>query len=296
MKMQFVNRLVVVVICVFCACSCAVSKYASNSDYPTPKTTYSPEGTLREVFYTSSEPSMTSRRAYVYLPKGYETSSKSYPVLYLLHGARGNELVWIDKANILRDIDSLTACGAMLPSIVVFPNMNQYKSAADYGNARLKGALESFYEIDGVVESRFLSDVVTQTDKMFRTVPEKNSRAVAGLSIGAMQAIHLSANFPDTFGYVGMFSPMVHSVFVKHTSDNSFYKGLRKKQRLQFAESPELYIMMIGHRDFFYPTVKRYSRSLDKRGYDHEVKYVSGGHEWTNWRAFCDEFLTRLWK
>ena len=293
--MRWSSKLPAILIAAFCLCSCAASKYAVNAEYPSLKSRYVPEGTLREIFYPSSEPGMSQRRAYVYLPDGYDASDVRYPVLYLLHGARGNEIVWIDKAEILKDIDSLTMCGAMKPTIVVFPNMNQYNSNSDYGKSRLKSALESFYEVDGTVETVFVHDVVNATDSLFRTVPAKGSRAVAGLSIGAMQSIYLSANFPDTFGYVGMFSPMVHS-FLKPGRDNRFYHHLKKKHVSQFADAPDLYMLRIGHRDFFCITVKNYSHYLDRRGYKHDVKYVSGGHEWYNWKAFCDEFLTRLWE
>ena len=293
--MRWLNRLPVILVAALLLCSCAASKYAVNADYPVIKSKYVPKGTLTDVFFPSSEPGITQRRAYVYLPDGYDLSDCRYPVLYLLHGARGNETVWIDKAEILKDIDSLVLCGAMKPTIVVFPNMNQYNSDSDYGKSRLKSALESFYEVDGTVEKRFIHDVVNATDSMFRTIPVKDSRAVAGLSIGAMQSIYLSANFPDSFGYVGMFSPMVYS-FLKPGRDNGFYFRLAHKLETQFADAPSLYLLRIGHRDFFCHTVKGYSRYLDSHGYPYDVKYVSGGHEWYNWRDFCDEFMSMLWK
>lgn len=274
--------------------SCAVSKYAANASYPTVKDTYKPEGSLEEIFFDSSEPGMTKRRAYVYLPKGYHDGTERYPVLYLLHGARGNECVWIDKGGLLHNIDSLCAAGAMLPTIVVLPNVNQYNDDRDYGHARLKSALESFYEVDGTVESRFLEDVVAGTDSLLRTIPDKEHRAVAGLSIGAMQSIHLSANFPDTFGYVGMFSPMVHS-FLKPGPDNGFYHKLTKKQEVQFRDPPYLYMIMIGRADFFHPSTENWSKKLTKRGYSHEYVLVPGGHEWYNWSEFCCQFMQRLW-
>lgn len=275
--------------------SCAVSKYAANTSYPTIKDNYSPEGNLEEVFFKSSEPGMSKRRAYVYLPKDYHNCTEHYPVLYLLHGARGNECVWIDKGGLLRNIDSLSASGAMLPTIVVLPNVNQYNDERDYGNARLKSALESFYEVDGTVESRFLADVVSGTDSLLRTIPDKEHRAVAGLSIGAMQSIYLSANFPDTFGYVGMFSPMVHS-FLKPGPDNRFYFNLSKKQEIQFQNPPCLYLIMIGRTDFFHPSTESWSKKLSRRGYPHEYVLLPGGHEWYNWSEFCNQFMQRLWK
>ena len=288
-------RIPVLLACVLLLSGCAVSKYAAHSSYPYPSNTYKPQGTLKTVFFRSSEPGLISRQAFVYLPPEYENGSESYPVLYLLHGARGNETVWIDKGNLLHNIDSLRASGEMLPTIVVLPNVNQYNDVEDYGNARLKSALESFYEVDGTVESRFLADVVHSTDSLFRTIPDKDHRAVAGLSIGAMQSLHMSANFPDSFGYIGMFSPMVHS-FLKSGPDNSFYRKLSQKQEIQFQNPPKLYLFMIGKTDFFYQSIKSYCRTLRDRGIPAEIFIAEGGHEWYNWTDFCDRFMTRLWK
>lgn len=274
---------------------CAVAKYSALSDYPQPKNPYKPQGTLKTVFYNSSEPGLTKRHAFVYVPADYDRTDKRYPVMYLLHGARGNETVWMDKGNLLHNIDSLIACGAMEPTIVVLPNVNQYNNAKDYGNARLKSALESFYEVDGTVESKFVTDVVCATDSLFRTIPDKDHRAVAGLSIGAMQSLHLSANFPDTFGYIGMFSPMVHS-FMKHGPDNDFYYNLGRKQKVQFQNPPRLFVFMIGKTDFFYPRIKSYCAGLRTRGIPAEIVIAEGGHEWYNWEEFCNQFLQRLWK
>lgn len=275
--------------------SCAAGKYALNSQYPQVNVKGNPLGILEEVLYPSSEPGMVERRAYVYLPKDYYESGERYPVFYLLHGARGNECVWIEKGNLLHNIDSLCASGAMLPTIVVLPNANQYNDADDYGKARLKSALEAFYEVDGTVESRFVNDVVASTDSLFRTIPDKEHRALAGMSIGAMQAIHMSANFPDAFGYVGMFSPMVSS-FIKAGPDNGFYRKLNDKLAVQFQNPPRLYAVMIGATDFFENSITEWDRELTRKGYPHEFHIAPGGHEWYNWEEFCNQFMQRLWK
>lgn len=275
--------------------ACATGKYAANELYPRLKSDYVPQNILEEVYFPSSEPGMVKRRAFVYLPADYYESGRRYPVFYLLHGARGNECVWIEKGNLLHDIDSLYSSGAMLPTIVVLPNANQYNDDGDYGNARLKSALESFYEVDGTVESRFVDDVVASTDKMFRTIADKEHRAVAGMSIGAMQSIYLSANFPDTFGYVGLFSPMVGS-FIKSGPDNSFYRNLDKKMAVQFQNPPLLYAVMIGKTDFFENSISDWNEELSRKGYRHEYHLAEGGHEWYNWEEFCSQFMQKLWK
>lgn len=288
-------RIVVFLVAVLLLQACAAGKYAVHDQYPQPHIKGTPQGILEEVFFPSSEPGMVARRAFVYLPKGYYDSQERYPVFYLLHGARGNECSWIEKGNLLHNIDSLCATGAMFPTIVVLPNANQYDDAEDYGNARLKNALESFFEVDGTVESRFVKDVVASTDSLFRTIADKGHRALAGMSIGAMQTIHISSNHPDVFDYVGVFSPMVSS-FMKAGPDNGFYRKLNGRLATQFQDPPRLYLVMIGDTDFFENSIIEWDRDLGRKGYPHEFQLVPGGHEWYNWEEFCNQFMQRLWK
>lgn len=250
---------------------------------------------LVEVFCRSSVPGPQERRMLVCLPDGYHTCEERYPVLYLLHGARGNETSWIFKSNILHDIDSLTSAGAMKKTIVVFPNMNQYDDDLDYGTSRIKGAWESFFEVDGTVESAFVKDVVNATDSLFRTIPDKSHRAIAGLSIGGMQTIFISASNPDTFGYVGPFSPMVNS-FIRKSTYSDFYKGIKTKLKEQFRDPPVLYWIMVGRMDFFEPHMDSFHHYLNEKGYPHQYYVSRGGHQWNNWKKYSIMFMENLWK
>ena len=275
------------------ATSCATTKYAINEQYPQLDASIKYQGILEERIYNCSLGGPKQRRMFIYLPKDYYVSSESYPVLYLLHGARGNELSWIIKGNILHNIDSLTSSGKIKDMIVVFPNVNQYDNDADFGKSRIKGAVESLFETDGIVETAFVNDVVDMVDSLYRTRPQKNSRAIAGLSIGAMQSIYISANAPDTFGHIGLFSSMLHPALRK-SEHSSFYKNLKDKLKVQFQQSPELYSIMIGKRDFYYPKMKSYARYLKRNGYAYEMNIVSGGHQWYNWINFANLFMQEL--
>ena len=274
--------------------SCGTSKYASHAQYPTLDSNVRYEGILEACMHDCSVEGPHQRRMYVYLPKDYHHTTRCYPVLYLLHGARGNELSWIEKGNLLHNIDSLTANGRMKETIVVLPNVNQYNSEKDYGKSRLKGAMEAFYETDGMVEYAFIADVVATVDSLYRTIPDKEHRAIAGLSIGAMQSMHISANTPDMFGYIGMFSSMVHPV-LRHSEHSSFYKSFKRKLATQFATPPLLYSLMIGKTDIYYPRMLMYSSYLDRKGYPHELHLAKGGHQWYNWEEFANRFMQQLW-
>lgn len=274
--------------------SCSATRYAVT-DYPQPASDYKHEGILEQHIYKCSVDGPRERRMYVYLPANYHQSTERYPVLYLLHGARGNELSWIVKGDLLRNVDSLINNGLMKRSIIVLPNTNQYKDDKDYAKSRTKGALESFFENDGMVEYSFTEDVVKEVDRTYRTIPQKECRAIAGLSIGALQTIHISATHPDVFDYIGLFSPMVHP-FTQHSEHSSFYRHLKRRQQIQFATSPRLYWVMIGKKDFFFPRTNSYCRYLKRRGYSHEYFTSKGGHQWSNWSIYCNMFMQRLWK
>lgn len=252
-------------------------------------------GRLTEIVQKAPGDGRPRKRVLVYLPPGYDTSAIRYPVLYLLHGARGNETSWIRKGRILDVIDSLTMTGKMSETITVFPNMNQYDDEADYGDARAKGAWESFFEMDGSAESVFREDVVGLVDSLFRTIPDKGHRAIAGLSLGGMQTIHISASCPDMFGYVGAFSPIVKSV-VRHSRYSRFYKGLKQKFRVQFADPPRAYRIMIGRNDFLLPHIESFHNYLNEKDYPHDIYISPGGHQWKNWRQYCIIFMEGLWK
>ncbi len=277
------------------AVSCGVSKYAVHQQYPTVSSHIRHEGILEECFHDCSVEGPQKRRMLVYLPKDYYQSSDRFPVLYLLHGARGNELSWIEKGNILHNIDSLTSSSKMKETIVVFPNVNQYKNDKDFGKSRLKGAIESFFETDGIVEAAYMNDVVATIDSVYRTIPERSHRAIAGLSIGAMQSMYISANSPDSFDYIGLFSSMVHPVLRK-SEYSYFYKGLKKKIDLQFQKAPALYYIMVGKTDIYYPRMMSFKKFLDKKGYRYDLYITDGGHQWYNWEEYANIFMQKIWQ
>ena len=137
-------------------CSCSISRHATVAEYPMIKDGYSHKGILEECIYECSVKGPRERRMLVYLPAEYYDTTECYPVFYLLHGAQGNEISWINKGDLLQNIDSLITHGLMERSIVVLPNMNQHNSDRDYRKSRIKGALEAFFENNGITKWKFL--------------------------------------------------------------------------------------------------------------------------------------------
>lgn len=256
---------------------------------------YIPQGKVVEMSHPCSVPGPMTRGITIYLPKEYETSKEHYPVLYLLHGARGHQHSWIRKGDVLRLTDSLVNNGSCPPFILVLPNTNQYNNDRDCDSSRIKSAIESLFEISGAVETAFVHDVVEFTDAHFRTKAEKDGRAIAGLSIGALQSIYISAHNPSTFDYIGLFSPFYR--VIPYTSDyDAFYKNLEYRQMVQFAVPPKLYMICIGKKDFFYPHIACYRHYLDREGYRYEYFENNGAHEWEDWKKFYCHFLTEVFR
>lgn len=276
-------------------CSCSAARYAPNQSYPSVETGYSAEGRLEEVIYRPSDEELSERRILVYLPEDYYCSTERYPVLYLLHGARGNETSWIMEGNVLENVDSLTRYGSMKKTIIVFPNTNQYDNDEDFGYSRQKNAAESVFEMNGSAECHFVKDVVGLVDSLYRTIPQKSGRAIAGLSIGAVQSIYISASSPDCFDYIGVFSPFV-CVWHKKGRCSGFYKGMKEKLEMQFADAPKLYLIMSGHNDIFFNRIQRSVRYLERKGYNIEYIPTGGRHIWKNWERYSCRFMESLWE
>ena len=285
------NPAPVVLLLLLLAAGCATGRYVPGPYSFEIESLPGYDGIIETVSFPSSEPRLSERRMVVYLPPSYRTDSlRRYPVLYLLHGARCNEVTWIERGNAFASLDSLRRRGLAEDFILVLPNLNSYCSDADYKNGHPQRAFRSFFLVSGEAERYFRKDVVARIDSLYRTVPQKDSRALAGMSSGGMQAIYLSAGAPEDFDYVGLFSPYaVPTVAVLGHLD--VYGNLWGKLKRQFAEPPQEYIIYIGTDDLFYPHLKSFDASMTRRGLvPHTMKVSPGGHKWYNWSAYLRDF------
>ena len=178
------------------------------------------------------------------------------------------------------------------------PNVNQYDNEADYDGGRAKNAFESIWEVDGKTEWAFVNDVVNLTDSLYRTIPDKDHRAIAGLSIGGYQSVSFGANYPDIFGYVGALSPYFWASGPKHAYNKAFYGGLKKKIENEFAsEPPSGYYLYAGKWDLTRPSTLRFHLWLNRKGYAHSYTKYPGSHDWAKgWTQEYKDMLQRLFK
>lgn len=249
-------------------------------------------GTLHSCWYPSSMG--YDRRMNVYTPYGYESSKQKYPVLYLLHGMGGDEDEWVRFGRTCQILDNLIAQGKAKPMIVVMTNGHTAMEAAP-GESSLGYYKPHYFEsgtMDGEFESIFM-EIVNYVDKNYRTIAKKDSRAIAGLSMGGFHSAHISANNPDAFGYVGLFSA---ALGVTDPSISPIYQDMENKVVNQFAKGVKLYWTGIGNEDFLYNSNKEFRAMLDSHNLKYTYLETSGGHVWTNWRIYLSEFVPLLFK
>ena len=252
-----------------------------------------PHGTVSHVWYPSPIAGF-SRRMTVYTPAGYETNTKTrYPVVYILHGIGGDEDSWLTHGRAAQILDNLIASGKAKPMIAVFTNGNISQQAAVHqtGNGYIQQTTMLPKTMEGTFETAF-GEVISFIDKNYRTIAKKQSRAICGLSMGGFHSLYISANNPDLFGYVGLFSA---AVGVVDDSISPIYQDLDTKLAKQFAGKP-LYFIACGNTDFLYQANKDYMAKLDKAGYPYKYMETGGGHIWRNWRVYLTEYLPMIFK
>ena len=252
-------------------------------------------GFLIKSSYMSTNLRHNGKSMYIYLPPTYYKSmSNAYPVIYFLHGANGNESSWIEKGDILQTIDSLYSSGSIRECIYVFPNMNVYHNSSGGLLSREINSVDAYFGLNGSVESTFIHDVVNFIDTHYKTLTDKNHRAICGLSIGGLQCIYISANNPEHFGHIGLFSPLIYPP-LNIGRHSSVYKNLEKKLSVQFNSQPPNYMIMIGEDDIYLKGAYIYSSYLYDQGYRICYQETSGGHTWNNWKDYSIIFLKSLW-
>ncbi|AMY09238.1 Carbohydrate acetyl esterase/feruloyl esterase precursor [Luteitalea pratensis] len=168
-----------------------------------------PHGTVSLVWYPSPALKMT-RRLYVYTPPGYETGTARYPVLFLLHGGGGDEDAWTALGRAPQIMDNLIAQGKAKPMIVVMTNENANQTAAPDFVPAPPPAPGSGNPMQGTAMLDFptsiITDLVPFVDQAYRTLPDRENRAIAGLSMGGAMTLLAAFNNLDTFAWVGIFS------------------------------------------------------------------------------------------
>ena len=252
-----------------------------------------PHGTVARRWYNSPVLNM-DRRITIYTPADYEQSKEEYPVLYLLHGAGGDEEAWVALGRTAQILDNLIAQGKAKPMIVVMTNGNAGQQAAPGESARgmYKPSFMGDTRMDGDFEKSF-PDVIKFIESNYRVKTDKADRAIAGLSMGGFHSMHISKQYPDMFDYVGLFSA---AIMPREGVTSEVYQNMEEKLNIQFSKKPKLYWIAIGNTDFLYKANTDFRKLLDENNYPYEYHETGEGHIWKNWRMYLTEFVPMLFK
>ena len=279
-----------------------------------------PHGTIAQVWYPSGSLKMT-RRLYIYTPPGYETSTARYPVFYLLHGGGGDEDAWTALGRTPEILDNLIAQGKAKPMIVIMTNGNpQLAASPDYVPAppASTGTGVSGMQGQGVVAfaESLVSDVIPFVDKGWRTLSDRENRAVAGLSMGGAMTLYAAFNNLDKFAWVGTFSaglpPMpgvsvtidppanasqLRGPDVNHTIDPQKLAALLPQLNASANAKLHLFYVAIGAEDGLITAHNDFKKLLAEKGVKANIVETHGyGHEWAFWRIALTDYAPRLFQ
>jgi enterochelin esterase-like enzyme len=263
-----------------------------------------PHGEVREHPYFSHVTGEW-RRIIVYTPPGYDHEPhRRYPVLYLQHGAGEDETGWTrqGRANVI--LDNLIAAGQAKPMIIVmsygyakFPGV----AAPDLTKLR-PGSPAAFMAAMRVYTGAFGDDlvqvVVPLVDKVYRTLPDRDHRAMAGLSMGGFQTFDVTLNHLDMFSYIGGFSGAPFVLGNTRFDPKTAYHGVFADPAA-FAKRVHLLWLGVGTNEMqmIHRGLTAFQQDLEQAHIEH-VFYQSPGtaHEWLTWRRDLYDFAPRLFR
>ena len=242
-------------------------------------------GQVRSIYYYANS-SKEWRHAMVYTPAEYEKGKKKYPVLYLQHGMGEDETGWSKQGRMQHIMDNLISSGEAVPMIVVmesgdikapFRGGDNRQGMSTYGN--------SFYPV-------LLNDLIPYIDSNFRTLTDRDHRAMAGLSWGGHQTFDVVLANMDKFSWMGTFSGAIFGLDLKTAYDGVFTRPDEFNKKIHYL------FMMSGTEgmDKMFGT-KKMVEDLNAMGIKAEY-YESTGtdHEWLTWRRGLRQFVPHLFK
>jgi len=260
-----------------------------------------PHGAVATVLYNSTALGGI-RRMHVYTPPGYENSRDRYPVLYLLHGAGDVDQSWstVGRAGVI--LDNLIASRKAKPMLVVMPAGHVDGAGAPLGaaarasasaNAGLGAAATDPFVTD------FVSDLMPYVEKSYRVSTDRQSRAIAGLSMGGNQTLNIAIPRLEQFAYVGVFSSGILSG--GRGGSTPFGQEFEKQNAaaLDNASSKRGFKLLwfgTGKDDFLIETTRSSVALMKKHGFAPVFVESEGGHTWLNWRDYLSEFAPQLFK
>jgi enterochelin esterase family protein len=286
-------------------------KDASAIEIPEAGSTYYlpqdvPHGAVREIWYFSKVTG-SWRHALVYLPPNYDTATKErYPVLYLQHGGGEDETGWIKQGHANFILDNLIASKSSKPMIIVMAY--GYARRAGYVEPDLTGKpfgspemMKAMQEMSQTFEDDLTQALIPFIDSTFRTVADRDHRAMAGLSMGGMQTFQVTFDHLELFSYIGGFSGAGGMSMMrgdqKFDTKTAFNGALADPAA--FAKRVHLLWIGVGTEEpaMMHAGIVKLHNALDEAKVTH-IFYESPGtaHEWQTWRRDLKDFAPRLFQ
>ena len=240
-----------------------------------------PHGKMQYCQYRSSVLNAW-RPLVVYTPAGYETSGKRYPVFYLISGTTDTEETWYKVGKLNTILDNLIADGKAEPMIVVMPYGNMGSTPQPTSMAATK--------VYDVFARELTECVMPYVEQSFRTVNDRDHRAIAGFSRGGGQSLFTALSHPDKFAWLASYS----AYLTPEMMDTCFPQYGRNPALIN--DQFKLVWYGVGSDDFLYKQVVENREYLDKKGIKHEDMTTGGGHTWMNARTYLNETLQKFFK
>lgn len=242
----------------------------------------------------------TDRNFAIYLPPDYDTSQRSYPVLYLLHGAGDNQTGWVQFGEVLHIADKAIAEGKVTPMIIVMPDA--FTTRLGYFND-IRG--------DWNYEDYFFEELMPYVEETYRIKREKRYRAIAGLSMGGGGTFVYALRHPELFSSACPLSAYIGQLTLEDEKNSltNFYKVdnidnydvkafYEKNNVLPLIDSTSVEAMKsvrwyidCGDDDFLYEGNSLVHIALKKKEIPHEYRVRDGAHTWTYWRESLPDVL-----
>jgi len=256
-----------------------------------------------KVFDNLSLPSKIlkgDRKFAIYLPPDYETSQRSYPVMYLLHGAGDDQTGWIQFGEVLSITDKAIREGKATPMIIVMPDANTGRRG--YAND-IKGEWR--------YEDFFFQELVPFIEKTYRARSEKRYRAVAGLSMGGEGTFTYALHHPELFAAACPLSAATGPLVLEDVTRWMQRRGqdsmaTETQIKTYYERQSVLYLVNnmpddkkkavrwyidCGDDDFLFEGNSLVHIAMRKKEIPHEFRIRDGGHSWSYWRTALPEVL-----
>ena len=242
-------------------------------------------GQVRSIYYYAKA-TEEWRHALVYTPAEYEKGKKRYPVLYLQHGMGEDETGWSKQGRMQHIMDNLIASGEAVPMIVVMESGDikaPFKGGDNRQGFSQYGA--SFYKV-------MTNDLIKTIDSKFRTLRDRDHRAMAGLSWGGHQTFDVVLSHMDLFAWMGAFSGAIFGLDVKTAYNGIFTRPDEFNRKIHYL------FLMSGTEgmDKMFGTKKLVDELNNQGIHAHYYESTGTDHEWLTWRRGLRQFVPHLFK